>query len=151
MQGRQLVPVETDDKHTPPDPRTRALANAHAHGEDLRQRWQHQPPPVSVHPRCNSELNARNVASAGAPVKSSRPSSQTPTTPRSLRELGRTSLPQRCSCATYPSCRPSTAGAPPQHPDVGGACRRATGGKLRVTPPTRGLLPSAQSGGGGAD
>jgi hypothetical protein len=62
MQGRQPAPVETEDMHTPPDPRAQALANAQAHGEDLRQRRQHQPPPASMHPRRNSEPNACNVA-----------------------------------------------------------------------------------------
>jgi hypothetical protein len=28
MQGRQPVPVETEDTHTPPDPRVQAMANA---------------------------------------------------------------------------------------------------------------------------
>jgi hypothetical protein len=36
-------------------------------------------------------------------VKSSKPSSQTPTAPRNLRGPGRTSPPQRCSYATCPS------------------------------------------------
>jgi hypothetical protein len=36
VQGRQLVPMETEDMHTPPDPRAQALVNAQAHGEDLR-------------------------------------------------------------------------------------------------------------------
>jgi hypothetical protein len=62
VQGPQAVLVEAEDTHSPPDPRALALANAQAHGEDLRQWRQHQPPPVSVHPRCNSELNARNNA-----------------------------------------------------------------------------------------
>jgi hypothetical protein len=35
MQGRQPVPVETEDTHTPPDPRTQTVANAQAHGENL--------------------------------------------------------------------------------------------------------------------
>jgi hypothetical protein len=39
------------------------------------------------------------------------------------------------------ACRPSTTGALPQHPDVGGACRHTPSGKLRITPPARGLLP----------
>jgi hypothetical protein len=93
VQGRQLVPMEIEDTHTPPDPCTQALANAQAHGEDLSQR-----------PR-NSKPNARNVRAARsqAPDMSSRPSSQMPTTPRSLRGSGRTSLPQQCSCATCSS------------------------------------------------
>jgi hypothetical protein len=39
MQGRQPVPVETEDTHTALDPCAQALANAQAHGEDLRWRW----------------------------------------------------------------------------------------------------------------
>jgi hypothetical protein len=35
VQGPQLVPVGTEDTHTPPDPLPQALANAQAHGEDL--------------------------------------------------------------------------------------------------------------------
>jgi hypothetical protein len=49
VQGRQPVPVETEYTHTLPGPRAQALANAEAHGEDLRQRRQHQPPPELVH------------------------------------------------------------------------------------------------------
>jgi hypothetical protein len=61
VQGRQPFPVETEDTHTPLDPHAKAQANAQAQGEDLRQRRQHQPPPASVHPRHNSQPNARTV------------------------------------------------------------------------------------------
>jgi hypothetical protein len=60
--GQLPVLVETEDTHTPPDPRAHALANAQVHGEDIRQRRQRQPPPASVHPQRNSEWNARNAA-----------------------------------------------------------------------------------------
>jgi hypothetical protein len=40
------------------------------------------------------------------------------------------------------ACRPSTVGDPPQHPDLGGACRCMAGGKLHVTPLACGLLLS---------
>jgi hypothetical protein len=38
VQGPQLVPVETGDTQTPPHLCEQALANAQAHGKDLRQR-----------------------------------------------------------------------------------------------------------------
>jgi hypothetical protein len=50
VQGQQPVLVETEDMHTLPDLRAQALANTQAHGEDLRQRQQHQLPRASVHP-----------------------------------------------------------------------------------------------------
>jgi hypothetical protein len=57
---------------------------------------------------------------------------------------------RRCSDASAQptrACGPSTAGTPLQHPDVGGVCRRAEGGKLRITPPARGLLSNRWGGG----
>jgi hypothetical protein len=77
VQGQQPVPVETEDMHTLPDPRTQALANAQVHGEDLRQQRQHEQPPALVHTWCNSKPNARNIVGSGrhTPVKSSKPSS----------------------------------------------------------------------------
>ena len=44
--GQPVVVVESLQTHTPPDPRTEALACAQEHGEELRQRWQNQPPPA---------------------------------------------------------------------------------------------------------
>jgi hypothetical protein len=41
---------------------------------------------------------------------------------------------------------PSIAGAPPQHPNTGGACHPAIGGKLRITPPACGLLSKRGAG-----
>jgi hypothetical protein len=41
MQRRQPVLVGIEDMHTPLDPRTLALTNAQAHGEDLHQWRQH--------------------------------------------------------------------------------------------------------------
>ncbi|RLM65422.1 hypothetical protein C2845_PM16G03220 [Panicum miliaceum] len=57
---------------------------------------------------------------------------------------GRAEHHHRNAAPTHPAraCRASTAGAPHQHPDVGGAYHRIAGGKLRVTPSARGLLPS---------
>jgi hypothetical protein len=82
------------------------------------------------------------AARGHAPVKSSRPSSQTPTAPAVC--AGRAEHHRHRYAPAQPAraCGPSTARAPPQHPDVGGACRRAAGGKLRETPPARGLLSS---------
>ena len=37
--GQPPVVVESLQTHTPPDPRTEALACAQEHGEELRQRW----------------------------------------------------------------------------------------------------------------
>jgi hypothetical protein len=53
--------VETEDTHTPPDPHMQALGNAQVHGKDLRQWRLHQPSAASVHPRRNTEPNARNI------------------------------------------------------------------------------------------
>ena len=44
--GQPVVVVESLQTHTPPDPRTEALACAQEHGEELRQRWQNQSPPT---------------------------------------------------------------------------------------------------------
>jgi hypothetical protein len=144
MQGRQPAPVETEDTHTLPDLCAQALANAQAHGEDLRQRRQHQPPPASVHLQRNSEPNACNMVGGGggAPVKSSRSSSRTPTAPAVC--AGWVDHRCRSNAPTQPAraCRPSTTGTPPQHPDVSGACHRTAGRKLRVTTPACSLLPS---------
>jgi hypothetical protein len=63
VQGQPMVPADTEDTHTPPDPRAQALANTQMHGEDLRQQRHHLPPLTSVHPQRNSELNAHNAAS----------------------------------------------------------------------------------------
>jgi hypothetical protein len=57
VHGQLPVPAETEDTHTLPDPRAQALAKAEVHGEELRQ-----PPPASVQPWRNSEMNAHNVA-----------------------------------------------------------------------------------------
>ena len=46
--GQPLVVVESAQTHTPPDPCAEALASAQVHAEELRQRWQNQPPPVSA-------------------------------------------------------------------------------------------------------
>ena len=42
----RMVVVESLQTHTPLDPRADALVCAQEHGEELRQRWQIQPPPT---------------------------------------------------------------------------------------------------------
>ena len=44
--GQPPVAVESVQTHTPPDPRTGALASTKAHAEELRQQRQNQPPPA---------------------------------------------------------------------------------------------------------
>jgi hypothetical protein len=148
VQGRQLVPVETEDTHTPPDPRAQALANAQAHGEDLHHRLPYQPPPASLQPRCNSELNARNIVgdtwARARQVQQAIIADANAPPPPHVVCAGLVEHRRRSDAPAQPAqaCRPSTAGAPPQHPDVGGACRRAASGKFHVTPPVCSLLPS---------
>ena len=67
--GQPPVVVESLQTHTPSDPHADALACAQAHGEELRQRWQNQPPLVSarsaqhVAPHaCDSASGARGHA-----------------------------------------------------------------------------------------
>ena len=47
--GQPPVVVESTQTHTPPDPRAGVLVSAQAHAEELRQRWQNQPPPAPTH------------------------------------------------------------------------------------------------------
>ena len=44
--GQPPVVAESLQTHTPLDPRAGALALAQEHDEELRQRWQNQPPPA---------------------------------------------------------------------------------------------------------
>ena len=46
--GQSPVVVEFVQTHTPLDPCAGALALAQEHAEELRRRWQNQPPPMSV-------------------------------------------------------------------------------------------------------
>jgi hypothetical protein len=90
-----------------PNSHVQALANAQAHGEDLHQLRQHYPPPASVHPRRNSDLNARNAAGGARAL--ARLVQQAiiadANGPRNLHGLGKTSPLQQISCATYLSLR----------------------------------------------
>ena len=44
--GQPPVVVESAQTHTPPNPHAGALVSTQAHAEELRQRWQNQPPPA---------------------------------------------------------------------------------------------------------
>jgi hypothetical protein len=143
--GRLPIPLEIEDKNTLPDPCAQALANTQAHGEDLRQRQHHQPPPASVHLQRNSEPNARNVAS-GARARACQVEQAIVADANDPPQIARAgqNIAARSDAPTQPAraCGPSTAGDPPQHPDVGGACRHAAGEKLHVTSSACSLLPS---------
>jgi hypothetical protein len=54
--------VPSQQARTPSDHRARALANAQAHGEDLRLRRQYTPPPVDQPPRAPSGSKEINPA-----------------------------------------------------------------------------------------
>jgi hypothetical protein len=148
VQGQLPVPVETMDAHTPPDPRVQALANAQAHGEDLRQRRQHQPLPALVLLQCHSEPNTCN-ATGGARARARQVQQAIVVDangPHSMRGPARTLPSQRCSCATCPSLR-----------TLNSRSSTATSGRWwSVLPYSRwkapchavGTRPPAQSGGG---
>ena len=61
--GQPPVLAESLQTHTPPDPRAGALTCAQAHGEELRQRRQNQPPPTPAHLAHHDASHARDSAS----------------------------------------------------------------------------------------
>ena len=61
--GQPPVVAESAQTHTPPDPRAGALAFAQGHTEELRQRWQNQPPPASASSVQHVAPHAHNLAS----------------------------------------------------------------------------------------
>jgi hypothetical protein len=104
VQGRLLVSVETKDTHTTrPTPAGSGKRRGAQRGLMLVAAA-----PAATRVGAPDATPSRMLVTLWAvhghmPIKSNRPSPQTPTAPRSLRETSRTSPPQRCSCATCPS------------------------------------------------
>ena len=60
--GQPPVVAKSLQTHTPLDPRAGALVLAQKHGEELRQRWQNQPPPAPAHSAHHTAPHARRPA-----------------------------------------------------------------------------------------